>query len=109
MFMLVISLRSIYFGLVISITLACLISESPRRYIQETALQSSWPGFKSTSGLSKFLGRSGERGKQEWGTAAGGTDVTAGQLSCPYGTEAQHTESCYYFFLWGAEFITQSK
>lgn len=51
--------------LVKSIILACVISESPCR--QETALKSSWPGFKSTSWLSKWFGRSGEREKQEWG------------------------------------------
>lgn len=52
--------------LVKSIILVCVISESPCRPIQETAVKSSWLRFESTSWLSKWFGWSGEREKQEW-------------------------------------------
>lgn len=91
--------------LVKSITLVCVISECPRRQIQETVLKSSWSGLKSTSWLSKWFGWSGEREEKDWGNCSNRYRCNHRLVkpvilvSTTFMAKAKYTDS-YYHFVW---------
>lgn len=112
MFTLVISLTGIYLGLIIYINMLA-ISESPCRKSQETSPSSRWPGFKNTSGFSKWSGWCGEAEEQAGPTGVASNKVIAGQLSHPlllitYLTRGQCRSYCFHI-VWNTQHVCRNQ
>lgn len=89
------------------------ISESPCRQSQETSPSSRWPGFKNTSGFSKWSGWCGEAEEQAGATGVASNKVIAGQLSHPlllptYLTRGRCRISCFHI-VWNTQHMCRNQ